>query len=949
MLVVRTRALSFAVLIVLLFASFAFAQTTGSLHGQITDPSGAVIPGATVTVTDANGAAKTAATDGQGFYDVKGLTSGTYTVTALAKGFSAAAPQGVTVTDGQAQKLNMSLDVFVEKQEVSVEADSGSQVDVSPSNNASSLVIKGKDLEALSDDPDELGDELQALAGPAAGPNGGQIYIDGFTGGQLPPKSAIREIRVNQNPFSAQYDKLGYGRIEILTKPGTEKWHGQIFYNANNEVLNSKNPFATQTPGYQTNFLNGRIGGSLSKKASFSFDGEFRDINDVGIISSEVAQFLPPGQPTTVPNSRKRWELTPRFDYQLTPSNTLTARYQFERGTEDNNGVGGSNPVSLASQAYNTRSTENTLQISDTQVLSAKVVNETRFQYEHNSNNLGALENSPALNVIGVLLGGGNTIGTNRDVQGHWEFQNYTSVAHESHFLKLGGRLRYTTEDSYSTGNFNGTFTFQNAAAYTAGTPSQFSIVTGKPDVGNDYVDVGLYAEDDWRLRPNMTLSYGLRYETQNVIHDHRDFAPRIGLAWGLARGKNTPKMVLRAGFGIFYDRFSQNLALNAERLNGQNQQSILVDFPNFYPNVPDPATLAGMGTVVRQSQYQIAPNIRAPYLMQTGIGLERQLGKIGTVSATYLNSRGVHQFLSVNINAPLPGTYDPANPASAVYPLGNAGNIYQYQSEGLFKQQQLITNFNLRGGQKFSVFGFYTLSYANSNTDGAGSFPVDQYDLAANWGRAAYDVRHRGVIGGTWSLPWAVRISPFIFAQSGSPFNITYGQDLNGDSIFNDRPTFASAPGPGVINSPWGFINTNPAAAGTLIPRNFGTGSSVFTFNARLSKTIGFGKVKDGRGGADGGGFGHGGPRGGPGGIGGRGLGGGGGNPWAGMGSATNKPYSLTFTVNARNLFNNVNLATPVGNISSTYFGQSVQLAGGPYNSASANRRIDLQVQFAF
>src|SRR5581483_2471469 len=343
------------------------------------------------------------------------------------------------------------------------------------------------------------------------------------------------------------------------------------------------------------------ISGSLSKKASFSFDGERRDINDVGIISSSVAQYLPPNEATTVPNPRKRWEFTPRLDYQLTPTNTLTARYEFEKSTEDNNGVGGSNPVSLASQAYNTRSTENTLQISDTQVLSTKVVNETRFQYQHVSSNLGALESSPALNVIGVLVAGGNTIGTNRDLQGHWEFQNYTSVSHGNHFLKFGGRLRYTTEDSYSTGNFNGTFTFQNATAYTAGTPSQFSIVTGQPSVSDNYVDVGLYSEDDWRVKPNMTLSYGLRYETQNVIHDHRDFAPRIGLAWGLARAKNTPKMVLRAGFGIFYDRFGQNLMLNAERLNGENQQSIIVDFPNFYPNVPDTATLQAMGTVVRQ------------------------------------------------------------------------------------------------------------------------------------------------------------------------------------------------------------------------------------------------------------------------------------------------------------------------------------------------------------
>jgi Carboxypeptidase regulatory-like domain len=943
---VRIRAVSLAVLVVLFCANFLSAQTQlGSLHGQVTDPSGAVIPSATVTVAGESGTGKTATTDGQGFYDVKELAAGTYTVTAVAKGFSPSAPQSMTIAPGQVQKLNVALEILVQKQEVQVESESGAQVEVTPSSNASSLVMKGKDLEALSDDPDELQSELEALAGPAAGPNGGQIYIDGFTGGQLPPKSAIREIRVNQNPFSAEYDKLGYGRIEILTKPGTDKWHGQFFYNENNEIFNSKNPFAAETPGYSTNFINGRIGGALSKKASFSLDGEFRDINDLGIISSSVTQYLPPDQPTTVPNPRKRWEITPRLDYQLTSTNTLTMRYQFEQHTEDNDGVGGSNPVALASQAYNLRSTENTLQISDTQVLSPKVVNETRLEYQRESTNLGALNNSPAEQVVGVLIAGGNTIGTNRDLQGHWELQNYTSVAHGNHFLKFGGRLRYTSEDNYSTGNFNGTFTFTDVTGYSAGTPSQFSIATGQPDVHSNYLDAEFYGEDDWRLRPNMTLSYGLRYETQNVIHDYKDFAPRVGFAWGLSRNKNTPKTVLRAGFGVFYDRFSQNLMLNAERLNGENQQLIIVDQPNFYPNVPPIDQLLAIGTSSRPTQYRIAPNIRAPYTMQAGIGLERQVTRNATVSVTYLASRGVHQFLSNNINAPLPGTYDPADPASAVYPLGNIGNVYQYESEGLFKQQQLISNFNVRAGQKLSLFGFYTLNFANSNTDGANSFPVDQYNLASNWGRAAFDVRNRGVVGGTFALPYAFRLSPFIFASSGQPFDITYGQDVNGDSIFNDRPVFATGPGPGIIASPYGYINTNPNATGTLVPRNYGTGPGAFTFNARLSKTIGLGKAAEG--GGSGGPDGHHGH--GPGGIGGRGLGGGGGNPFGGMGATTNKRYSLTFTVAARNLFNNVNLAKPVGNISSAYFDQSLALAGGPFNTAAANRRIDLQVQFTF
>ena len=929
-------------------SSFLFAQAQpGSLHGQVTDPTGAVIPGANVTVKSPAGKPQTVTTDGQGFYEIKGLAPDAYTVTAVAKGFSPSQPQIVAVATGQAQRANVSLEILVEKQEVDVQ-DQGAQVDVSPSNNASSLVIKGKDLEALSDDPDELQSELEALAGPAAGPNGGQIYIDGFTGGQLPPKSAIREIRVNQNPFSAQYDKLGYGRIEVFTKPGTDKLHGQVFFNANNAILNSKNPFAADEPGYQTNMISGRLGGALNKKTSFALDGEYRDINDFSVVSTSVTGVLPPGTPSTVPNPRKRLNFTPRLDYQLTPTNTLTIRYQYEQRTDDNDGVGGSGTVALPSQAYNVRSNENTLQLVDTQVLGPKVVNETRFEYQRDSTNENALNSGPALNVVGIFLGGGNTIGTNQDLQNHIELQNYTSIASGNHFIKFGGRLRTTSDNNFSTGNYNGTFIFQNVAAYNAGIPSQFSVVTGLPRIQNNYIDTEFYAEDDWRARPNLTVSYGLRYEIQNEISSNKNFGPRIGIAWGLARGKNTPKTVLRAGYGIFYDRFTQDLMLNVDRLNGVNQQSYVVGSPTFYPNVPTASQLVALGSATRPTVYQLSPNIRAPYTMQAGIGVERQLSKSATVSVTYLNSRGLHQFLTDNVNAPLPGTFDPSDPSAAQYPFGNVGNIYQYQSEGLFKQQQLISNFNVRAGQKLSLFGFYTLNYAHSDTDGANSFPVDQYNLMANWGRAAFDVRNRAVIGGTFSLPYGMRLSPFIFAQSGQPFNITFGQDVNGDSIFNDRPNFATTSGTNVLSTPYGLIYTTPTA-GELIPRNLGTGPGAFTFNLRFSKTIGFGRVAESANNQGQHGGGGGGPRGGPGGIAGRGLGGGGGNPFGGMNATTNKRYNVTFTVAARNLFNNVNLATPVGNINSQFFDQSIALAGGPFNTAAANRRIDLQVMFSF
>ena len=171
--------------------------------------------------------------------------------------------------------------------------DESPTVNVEAGGNASAIVLKGKDLDALSDDPDELSNELTALAGPSAGPNGGQIYIDGFTGGQLPPKSAIREIRINQNPFSAEFDKLGYGRIEILTKPGTDKLHGQFFMQGNDKAFNTGNPFTQGSiPPYYSYQFNGTVSGSLSKTASFFVSAEQRNNQNDSIYTLAQAPVL---------------------------------------------------------------------------------------------------------------------------------------------------------------------------------------------------------------------------------------------------------------------------------------------------------------------------------------------------------------------------------------------------------------------------------------------------------------------------------------------------------------------------------------------------------------------------------------------------------------------------------------------------------------------------------
>lgn len=967
----------FLQLITIFVSVAALAQSpTATLSGKVTDQTGAVIPQATVTATRPDGKQAKTTTSPEGAFEIRSLTPGSYNVSAEAKGFAAYHKDSVVLVPGETQNLDLSLEIQTKEEKVEVQGDSN-QLDVSSSSNAGSLMIKGKDLEALSDDPDELQSELQALAGPSAGPNGGQIYIDGFTGGQLPPKSAIREIRANQNPFSAQYDKLGYGRIEIFTKPGSDKYHGQFFFNDDNAVLNSKNPYVPVKPDYNSELFDGNLGGPFGKKASFFLDAQRRNMNEFSAISTiNPADINGPRLEESIPNPRTRTSISPRFDFQLTPSNTLTMRYQLTHDGDQNSGLAS---FSLPSQAYNLNETEHTLQISDTQILSPKVVNETRFQFQREANHQLPISTQPTIQVQGAFTEGENSEGNVRSTQDSYELQNYTSITHGHHLIRFGARLRGITASESTDANFNSRFVFSPVSdsqgnllatalqAYESALanqcpglnyqpqncPTQYSITTGSPNVNVGWFDAGLYAEDEWRVRLNLSFTYGLRFESQNDIYDHADFAPRLGLAWGIGSdGKSAPKTVLRAGLGIFYDRFGYNLVEQADLLNGSTQQSVIVTDPQFFiSNVPSSLASATTSPTV----YRISSNLRAPYTMQSAVSLERQITKAATVSLTYLNSRGEHAFYLDNVNAP----FVPGGPT----PNKTNENIYEYDSGGIFRQNQLIANIRLNAGKRVSLFGFYTLNYAKSNASSGGSpggffssgttsmasFVSNQFDPLADYGRAAFDVRHRAFIGGNISLPYSFSLAPFVVINSGQPYNVTTGQDSNDDSIFNDRPWFAN--GATAVCTSRSSFSVTPGQV--QVPVNYCAGPGNATFNLRLSKTIGFGReTKGGTGGMQGGGPG-GGPRGGggpggglgPGGLSGAGAGG---RNMFGLGTS-NRRYNLTFSISARNLFNSLNPGPPVGNLSSPFFGQSISIGGGPFSSASANRRVDLQVRFSF
>ncbi len=982
-----------------------FAQGVGSLRGQVVDSLGAAIVGATVIAVDANGKEKTTVSNNQGEYTINGLAPGTYIVRTTAPNFGLYENQAVDISDGKREELIITL--TVEAVTENVEVSGANQISTDNDNNASATVLKEKDLEALPDDPDELEAALQALAGPSAGPNGGQIYIDGFTGGRLPPKDSIREIRINQNPFSAEYERLGFGRIEILTKPGSDKFRGQAFFNFNDESLNSRNPFAPNRAATQRRFYGGTVSGPVQKgKSSFFLDISNREEDSSAIINALIlnsaANIAPFQQEFRVPS--RRLSISPRFDYQINTNNTLVARYSFTRTSLDNQGI---SEFSLPTRAYNAMNTEHEFRLTETAIINPKTVNETRFEYSFQKNAQNGDNSIPTINVSNAFIGGGAQIGNNFNRQNYIEIQNYTTTTlgkASQHSVKFGARIRNSSITDQSESNYGGSYIFpgftnstdplnpifvtpivqyqQNVLGNTDPryNPSQFTITAGNPLAKISRFDIGVFITDDWRVSPKLTLGFGLRYENQTNISDNMNFAPRLSFAYSPgAGGAKPPKTVFRGGFGVFYDRFNENLTLQAERFNGSNQLNLIVSAtdpdpvrrqiaqnllnqPAFGANgVSNSLTAAQILAVLPQSNVirTVDSGLQAPVTYQIALGVERQLPFKTTITAFYIGARNLHLLRTRNINAPV--CTNLVNCTGAPRPDLAQGPIYEYESNGVLNQNQAIISLRSNLSQKFTLFGNYRLGFAKSNTDGVGSFPAYSYDLSNEYGRSSLDVRHNFVVGGSFTMPLKVRLSPFIIASSGRPYNITTGVDTNGDTLYYERPTFTALNNAcltrGLTN---GFCGTGGTANPdtTIIPRNYGRGPSFFVFNTRFDRTFGFGGAKTSAAAAAGGGEGQRGGGGERGGRGGGGFGGGfGGGRGGGGGGETGKPYNLTLGMQFTNLFNNVNFGTPIGSLNSTRFGQSISTAGGfggfggggGGGNNSGNRRIELQARFSF
>jgi hypothetical protein len=934
-------------------------QSAAILSGSVSDPSGARIRHASVHI-HSDSLDRDVETNSTGIFTIS-LPPDNYSLTANAPGFRTLVHDAVVLHPAEHREIALRLSIAARPEAVSVNPFAGS---TNPADNSNAITFSGDQLQVLSDDPTTLREQLLAMAGAGAGPAGAQFYVDGFSNGQLPPKSAIRSIRINSNPYAAEFDRAGFGRIEINTRAGGSKLHGALDVAGTDAALNADNPYAGAQPPYYQLFFDGNVNGPINKKTSFFLAGNSTDLQNNAVVNAVNPESPAVLLSEAIPNPQRDDDYSLRLDHQFSTANTINGRYEVHRTAVTNAGVG---LLVLPTQGYSSNTLVQTLQLDDDDIISPKIVSDARFQYIRTRLREDPNDTSPTILVEGAFSTGGAPIQTLRNNLDHYELQEDLAIDHGAHYIRAGGRFRLYRDSSYSNAGFNGEFIFPNQTAYeitqqgladhetdptirvtcvttatgpVCGGATQFNLTAGQASASVVTGDLGLYADDAWKLTRKFTLDLGLRYETQSAIPDHNSLAPRFGFAWAVGRkAANVPVVTLRGGIGMFYQRFEVANLLQAVIQNGITQTSYFVQNPSFYTctpsvtncTVPQPSALPPSQPTV----YRVDPHLHTGYDIVTSVTAERSFGKIGSITANFLDAHGVHQYLSINANAPLPGTYNPAVPNSGTRPMGGMENIYQFTSEGSNNGRIFFSNFNFNFTRRLFFWGFYIFDHTFGDSDNTTSFASDSYNIKQDYGPEDNNAIQQLFTGFSVNLPHGISLQPFIAARSGYRFNITTGTtDLNGDTIYNDRPAFATdLTRASVVRTALGNFDTDPLPAQTIIPYNYAHAPGLFWVDLQASEEI------------------HVGPR-----------------PYLAakpanavttpsstqssvtkVGTKPERPWTLTFKIEAQNLFNHNNPGLPVGVLSSPFFGRSISLAGDFTSLTAANRSLSLHTSFTF
>ncbi|HEY6392633.1 MAG TPA: hypothetical protein VIX89_15230, partial [Bryobacteraceae bacterium] len=696
------------------------------------------------------------------------------------------------------------------------------------------------ELESLPDDPDRFAEQLQIIAASAGGaPGNAVVTVDGFLhGGRLPPKSAIREVRINPDLYSAEYDRPPYqgGRIEITTKPGAELFHGSAFFIFNDSALNARDSFARERAPHSERKYGVELAGPiLRRRLGFALNLEKRDIDAFSNINAVIldSALQPAAYNVNVSAPQRLWNGLARADWQISERNVFSASFSRNRDKLDNQGIGG---FVLQSGGFTSLHREDNLRLNATTLLNPRTINEMRLGFSFDNLLFTPVSNAPTVTVFGAFQSGGSPVQSLNRQRNAIELADNLSLTRKGHSIKVGVALFERPTDEVSRQGFQGLSLFggtsldggaaisgldqyrRSLASLPGGQPSAYTITTGIPSISNTQWRVSTFVQDQWNLTPRIWLAYGLRYDAQTSPTALNGVAPRLGLAYSIDKNR---RWILRMHAGIFTTPIDQSLMLEASRLNGQRQIQTTV----YYPTA---------GSIQVSTIRTLEGRLRFAQSSQTEIGLEHQFphGWFLRANATWTDAWGLLR--SRNINSPVVET-GTLNPLLAARPYGAGLNIFQYESSGKLHGPVLFVNINQNVSKRYTLVFGYLYFDLRTNADNSSQFPQSSYSEQGELARPSWQSTHRAFVINTWKFPWKVQGSVTLNAASGLPYNITTGRDNNGDGIFNDRPAIAGAPTPASIETSAGTFVAN--AIGGNAPRNALTNPATVSLNANLSR----------------------------------------------------------------------------------------------------------------
>ena len=745
--------------------------STAEVTGVVLDARGAVIIQAKILLRKREDASEqTQTTNDKGHFRFTRVKPGTYDLEVLKDGFDRVS-QEVIVGGNTSAPLHIVLPIGELREHTAVVAQSN-QVSTNPDENLNTIKLDRAEIRNLPVlDNDVIAGLTRLLDAGSVGSAGATIIVDGVeTDRRRVAASTIQEVRINQNPYSAEFSRPGRGRIEVITKAGTAQYHGEFNFIFRDHHFDARNAFASSRPPEQRRIFEGNINGPLrGKKTTFLFGME-REEDD---LQSVIFARTPAGTVSqNVPYPNRETDLSFRLTHQASDRTAVSFRYESEFESADNEGVGGFNLIDVATKS---RNREHELYFSHRRIISPNLINEFTVRFDRDRAWVrGAALDSPRIVVLDAFTSGGSQVNRNVTEYG-MRLNESISWTKGKHFLKAGINVpdlnRITSVD---LSNFGGTFSFSSLDDYVNNRPFLYSINHGNGGLAFWQKEFGLFVQDNILLRQNLSVSLGVRYDWQNYLHDRNNIAPRFSFAWAPGRERKT---VLRGGVGVFYDRTGDSPIADVLRFDGQRLRRFIISNPGF----PDP--FASGGTLAAQpvSVIRFAPDLRSPYSTQSSLGIERQLTKSMTVSANYINTVGSRLFRSRNINAPVPPSPTP--------PDAEVGVLRQIESTARANGHALELMFRGKIGNIFNGTAQYTFGRTLNNTGGIDSLPANSYDLKSEWSRADFDERHRFSLLGTVKAGEWFNLGLSLSLSSGRPYSLITGRDDNGDTIANDRP----------------------------------------------------------------------------------------------------------------------------------------------------------------